>query len=81
MIHCVNIEKIDFLDDNSPIALDKLEQVGFELPVLVHPKGYVSLSAVLGKGTIVPEGQRCQMAQSTRENKGKTESYLCIRNS
>lgn len=76
-------EKIDFLDDNSPIArgkltdheslrkeyccafvamgnpilrmqwIDKLEQAGYELPVLVHPRAYVSPSAVLCKGTIV----------------------------
>ena len=76
-------ERIDFLDDNSPIAigrltdfqdfaenydsafvamgnpglrmqwLDKLEQAGYDLPVLIHPKAYVSPSAVLGKATIV----------------------------
>lgn len=33
--------------------LDKLELVGFELPVLIHPKAYVSPSAKLKKGTIV----------------------------
>lgn len=76
-------DKIDFLDDNSPLALgnladyemlqqeyscafvamgnpqlrmqwlDRLEQAGFELPVLIHPKAYISPSAVLGKGTVV----------------------------
>ena len=76
-------ERIDFLDDNSPIAigrlaefqdfvgnydsafvamgnpslrmkwLDKLEQAGFDLPALIHPKAYVSPSAKLGKGIIV----------------------------
>lgn len=75
--------RIEFLDDNSPIAigklqdfedyvhayhcafvamgnpqirktwLDRLEQAGFELPVLIHPKAYVSASAQLGKVTIV----------------------------
>lgn len=75
--------RIDFLDDNSPIALgkmqdfeayaevyhcavvamgnpqirktwlDRLEQAGFELPVLIHPKAYVSPSAQLGKATVV----------------------------
>lgn len=33
--------------------LDKLERAGFELPVLIHPKAYVSPSAKLGKGSIV----------------------------
>ena len=76
-------ERIDFLDDENPIAvgkmaeyvdlrgtyscafvamgnpelrkqwLEKLEQAGYELPVLVHPSAYVSPSAVLGKASIV----------------------------
>lgn len=33
--------------------LDRLEQAGYELPVLIHPKAYVSPSATLRKGTIV----------------------------
>ena len=33
--------------------LDKLEEAGFMLPALIHPKAYVSPSAELGKGTIV----------------------------
>lgn len=33
--------------------LEKLEQAGFELPVLVHPRAYVSPSARLEKGTAV----------------------------
>lgn len=32
--------------------LDKLEQAEYELPVLVHPRAYVSPSAKLEKGTI-----------------------------
>ena len=33
--------------------LKELEEAGFELPVLVHPKAYVSPTAILGGGTIV----------------------------
>ena len=33
--------------------LDRLELAGYDLPVLIHPKAYVSPSAVLGKATIV----------------------------
>lgn len=33
--------------------LDKLKAAGFDLPVLIHPKAYVSPSALLGEGTIV----------------------------
>ena len=74
---------ISFLDDNSPLAigkmeeyerftqeyanafvamgnpqlrkqwLDRLELAGYDLPVLIHPKAYVSSTAVLGKATIV----------------------------
>ena len=33
--------------------LDRLEQAGFELPVLVHPKAWVSPSAQLAPGVIV----------------------------
>lgn len=76
-------ERIDFLDDNSPLAigrladyerfaqsygsafvamgnpqlriqwLNKLDTAGFELPVLIHSKAYVSPSAVIGPGSIV----------------------------
>ena len=76
-------ERIDFLDDNSPLAigrladyesfaqsygsafvamgnpqlrmrwLNKLDAAGFELPALIHPKAYVSSSAVIGPGSIV----------------------------
>ncbi len=33
--------------------LEKLEAAGYETPVLIHPKAYVSPSAVLGAGTVV----------------------------
>ena len=33
--------------------LDRLELAGYDLPVLIHPRAYVSPSAVLGKATIV----------------------------
>ena len=33
--------------------LEKLEQAGYELPVLIHPMAWVSPTAVLEKGTIV----------------------------
>jgi len=33
--------------------LNALEEAGYELPILVHPKAYVSPSATLGKGTVV----------------------------
>lgn len=32
--------------------LNKLEAAGYELPMLIHPRAYISPSAVLGKGTI-----------------------------
>ena len=32
--------------------LERLETAGFWLPVLIHPRAYVSASAVLGKATI-----------------------------
>lgn len=74
--------KIAFLDDNSPLALGKLDEYirfageyacgfvamgnpqmrmqwlqkleleGYELPVLIHPKAYISPSASLAKATI-----------------------------
>ncbi len=76
-------DRIDFLDDQNPIAigvledykkyrssyecafvsmgnpqlrlqwLDRLEAAGYELVTLVHPMGYVSQTASLGKGCIV----------------------------
>ena len=33
--------------------LEKLEAAGFALPALVHPRAWVSPSAVLGQGTVV----------------------------
>lgn len=33
--------------------LKRLEQEGFNIPVLIHPTVYVSKSAVIGKGTVV----------------------------
>lgn len=33
--------------------LERLEQEGFEIPVLIHPSAYISRSAVIGKGTVV----------------------------
>jgi len=75
--------KVDFLDDNSPAAIGKMQDykkfegsyacafvaVGnpqlrmkwigeldgsqFEIPVLIHPRAYVSPSATLHRGTIV----------------------------
>ena len=32
--------------------LEKLEAAGYELPVLIHPRAYVSPSAILGVGTV-----------------------------
>lgn len=76
-------DRIDFLDDQNPIAigvledykkyypeygcafvamgnpqlrlkwLERLEAAGYELATLVHPRGYVSKTATLGKGCIV----------------------------
>ena len=76
-------QQIQFLDDNSPAAigklnefklfsdeyhcafvaignpqvrkfwLDRLEQAGFELPILIHPGAYVAPSAKLEKATIL----------------------------
>lgn len=33
--------------------IERLENLGFKLPLLIHPKAYVSPSAFLGPGTIV----------------------------
>ena len=33
--------------------LDQLEAAGFKLPILIHPKAYVSPSATIGQGTVV----------------------------
>ena len=33
--------------------LTRLNQEGFNIPVLIHPTAYVSKSAVIGKGTVV----------------------------
>ena len=33
--------------------LKRLEEEGFEIPVLIHPSAYISKSAVIGKGTVV----------------------------
>ena len=33
--------------------IHKLETIGYEVPVLIHPTAYVSRSAIIGKGTIV----------------------------
>lgn len=33
--------------------LEKLEEAGYRLPVLIHPRAYVSPSAQLGKGSVV----------------------------
>lgn len=33
--------------------LARLEEEGFNIPVLIHPTAYVSKSAVIGKGTVV----------------------------
>ena len=76
-------DKIDFLDDSSPLAIgkfgdaekflkgypnavvalgnaelrlgyiEKLRAAGFQIPVIISPKAYVSKSAKIGKGTIV----------------------------
>ena len=76
-------EKIDFIDDNSDLAIgklseieslrseyscafvalgnnnlrsevtEKLEALGFEIPVLIHPTAYISPSSVIGKGSVI----------------------------
>ncbi len=33
--------------------LEKIEQAGYQIPVLIHPTAYVSKTATIGKGTIV----------------------------
>ena len=51
--------KIDFLDDNSSDAigkisdLEKLEGLGYQVPVLIHPTAYISRTAKIEKGTVV----------------------------
>lgn len=76
-------DAIEFLDDNNPIAigklnefdkfkdrfdeaivaignavlrielLDKLEKSGYDIPVLIHPKAYISPSAVVEHGSFI----------------------------
>jgi len=95
-------DRIDFLDDNSVLAvgkladyellagsydsafvamgnpqlrkdwLERLERKGYDLPVLIHPRAYVSPSAVLGKGTIVEP-----MAVVNSEAVVETGGLLC----
>lgn len=33
--------------------LNRLEQEGFEIPVLIHPSAYISKSSIIEKGTII----------------------------
>lgn len=33
--------------------LQRLEQEGYEIPILLHPTAYISKTAVIGKGTVV----------------------------
>ena len=33
--------------------IEEIENLGFEIPVLIHPTAYISPSALIGKGTIV----------------------------
>lgn len=76
-------ERIDFIDDNSEIAIGKiselniffdeyktafvgignnvlrgelikkLEEIGYEIPVIVHPTAYISKTARIMKGTVI----------------------------
>lgn len=76
-------KKIDFLDDQSPLAIGKLEElehiassyddifcgignnefrskllermekIGIRIPILIHPTAYISMSAVIERGTVV----------------------------
>lgn len=52
--------------------LDRLASAGFTLPVLIHPKAYVSPTAVLGPGSIVEP-----MAVVNTEAVVETGGLLC----
>lgn len=35
------------------VIIDRLRKAGYELPCLIHPTAYVSVSAVIGDGTVI----------------------------
>lgn len=67
--------------------IDKLEKSGFEIPVLIHPKAYVSPSATIEKGSFIEPlaiihtdvniGAGCIISAGTIVNHNSTVGFAC----
>ncbi len=62
--------------------LERLERAGYTLPVLVHPRAYVSPSAALSPGAVVlalaAVGARASVARGAIVNMGAIADHDCV---